>query len=63
LQVGVMLQEVSAHTVDAAGKPAFVTTNVLQTLRKVGPAGAVAAALLGAAGRGAAGQSGAGRAP
>jgi hypothetical protein len=42
--VGVMLQEISAQTVDANGKPAFITTNVLQTLRKVGAAGCGAAA-------------------
>lgn len=33
--VGVMLSKISAHTVDEFGRRAFVTSNVLQYLRKV----------------------------
>ncbi len=33
--IGIMLSDISAHTVDEAGKRAFVTTNALATLRKV----------------------------
>ena len=35
VSVGVMLDEVSAHTVDEGGRRAFVTRDVLQCLRKV----------------------------
>ena len=35
VSVGVMLSEISAHTVDEAGRRAFVTQDVLQCLRKV----------------------------
>ena len=33
--IGVLLQEVSAHTVDAGGKRVFVKSDALLTLRKV----------------------------
>jgi hypothetical protein len=34
--IGVMLSEISAHTVDEDGRRAFVTNEQLRTLRKVG---------------------------
>lgn len=34
--IGVMLSDISAHTVDEAGQRAFVTGNPLSMLRKVG---------------------------
>ena len=35
---GLTLEQLSAHTVDEAGKPAFVKDNPLEMLRKVRPA-------------------------
>ena len=35
LAAGLLLNRVAAHTVDENGRPAFVTTDVLQLLRKV----------------------------
>jgi hypothetical protein len=34
---GVLLETLTAHTVDASGAEAFVTDNVMQLLRKVWP--------------------------
>lgn len=36
LCLGLLLRKVSAHSVDEAGRKAFVTANALQCLRKVG---------------------------
>jgi hypothetical protein len=62
--IGVMLSEISAHTVDEDGRRAFVTNEQLRTLRKVGGAarpGRCWEAPARVSGSGAAGGSAAGR--